>query len=67
VVATADRTSYRWVVIHPLDDVPEIKVDVSALGPMKLTLLAKIALGSLRVYLVLMLALVLYDVVKKML
>ena len=64
---TATQTPTRYIVIHPLDDVPETKVDVSALGPMKLTLSGKIALGSLQVYLVLMLALVLYDVVKKML
>ena len=64
---TVTQTPTRYIVIHPLDDVPETKVDVSALGPMKLTLSGKIALGSLQVYLVLMLALVLYDVVKKML
>jgi hypothetical protein len=52
----------RWVVIHPLDDAPEQKVDTSALGPMKMTTSVKISLLSLRVYLILMLLLVFYRV-----
>jgi hypothetical protein len=52
----------RWVVIHPLDDAPEEKVDTSALGPMRMTTSVKISLLSLRVYLIVMLLLVFYRV-----
>jgi hypothetical protein len=52
----------RWVVIHPLDDAPEEKVDTSALGPMTMTKSVKISLLSLRAYLVIMLLLVVYRV-----
>jgi len=52
----------RWVVIHPLDDAPEQKVDTSALGPMTMTTSVRISLLSLRVYLTLMLLLVFYRV-----
>jgi hypothetical protein len=52
----------RFVVIHPLDDRPEQKVDIEALGPMRLTRSVRWSLLSLRGYLILMLALVLYRV-----
>jgi hypothetical protein len=52
----------RWVVIHPLDDAPEEKVDTSALGPMTMTTSVKISLLSLRAYLIVMLLLVFYRV-----
>lgn len=52
----------RWVVIHPLDDAPEEKVDTSALGPMTMTRSVKISLLSLRAYLIIMLLLVVYRV-----
>jgi hypothetical protein len=50
----------RFIVIHPLDDVPEEKVDTDGLGPMPMTLSVRISLVSLRAYLVLMMLLVLY-------
>ena len=56
------RNDHRWVVIHPLDDAPETKVDTAALGPMKLTLSVRLSLMSLRAYLILMLLLVFYRV-----
>jgi hypothetical protein len=56
------RNDNRWVVIHPLDDAPETKVDTAALGPMKLTLSVRLSLLSLRAYLILMLLLVFYRV-----
>jgi len=56
------RNDNRWVVIHPLDDAPETKVDTAALGPMKLTLSVRLSLMSLRAYLILMLLLVFYRV-----
>ena len=56
------RGDNRWVVIHPLDDAPETKVDTSALGPMKMTRSVKLSLLSLRAYLIVMLLLVFYRV-----
>jgi hypothetical protein len=53
----------RFVVIHPLDDLPEQKVDTEALGPMPMTRSVKLSLMSLRGYLVLMMLLVVYHVV----
>jgi len=52
----------HFVVIHPLDDLPEEKVDTDALGPMPMTMSVRISLMSLRAYLVLMMLLVFYHV-----
>jgi hypothetical protein len=52
----------HYVVVHPLDDVPEEKVDTSQLGPMPMTMSVKLSLISLRAYLVLMIGLVFYHV-----
>jgi len=52
----------RFLVVHPLDDVPEEKVDTDNLGPMAMTLSVRISLLSLRGYLVLMMILVFYHV-----
>jgi hypothetical protein len=52
----------RFVVIHPLDDRPEQKVDMEQLGPMPLTTTVRLSLMSLRAYLVVMMVLVLYHV-----
>ena len=52
----------HFVVIHPLDDVPEEKVDTESLGPMTMTASVRISLLSLRAYLVLMMILVFYHV-----
>jgi hypothetical protein len=52
----------RYLVVHPLDDVPEQKVDTESLGPMPMTASVKWSLVSLRAYLVLMVALVFYRV-----
>jgi len=48
--------------VHPLDDLPESKRDVSALGPMPMTPSAKISLLALRGYLILITMLVAYHV-----
>jgi hypothetical protein len=53
----------HFVVIHPLDDVPERKVDTEGLGPMAMTPSVRISLLSLRGYLILMCLLVVYHVV----
>jgi len=50
----------HFMVIHPLDDVPEEKVDTESLGPMAMTWSVRISLVSLRAYLVSMMLLVLY-------
>ena len=52
----------HFVVVHPLDDVPEVKVDTENLGPMAMTLSVRISLLSLRAYLILMMILVFYHV-----
>lgn len=53
----------HFVVVHPLDDVPEMKVDMETLGPMSLTRCVRLSLMSLRAYLILMVLLVVYHVV----
>jgi hypothetical protein len=53
----------RYVVVHPLDDVLETKVDTEALGPMPMTRSVRFSLLSLRAYLILMVLLVVYHVV----
>ncbi|MGA2113275.1 MAG: hypothetical protein ABSH56_00825 [Bryobacteraceae bacterium] len=57
-----DRITDHFVVIHPLDDVPEAKVDTENLGPMRMTLAVRLSLLSLRAYLALMMLLVFYHV-----
>jgi hypothetical protein len=47
----------EFVVVHPLDDVPEEKVDTEHLGPMPMTRIVKICLFALRGYLLLMVGL----------
>lgn len=57
-----DVPENHFVVVHPLDDAPEQKVDTAALGPMRITPSVKMSLFALRGYLVLMMLLVLYHV-----
>jgi hypothetical protein len=52
----------HFVVVHPLDDIPERKVDTEGLGPMPMTRSVRWSLLSLRAYLILMVLLVLYHV-----
>ena len=61
-ITTVLDTQDRFVVVHPLDDVPEEKVDTENLAPMAMTTSVRISLLSLRAYLVLMMLLVLYHV-----
>ncbi len=51
-----------FLVVHPLDDVPEQKVEIAHLGPMRMTLAVRMSLLALRGYLVLMMLLLLYHV-----
>lgn len=52
----------RFVVIHPLDDEPEQKIDIASLGPMPMTRSVRFSLYSLRGYLLFMMMLVMYHV-----
>ncbi len=51
-----------FVVVHPLDDAPEQKVDSETLGSMPMTAGVRLSLLSLRGYLALMMLLVIYRV-----
>ena len=42
------------IVVHPLDDAPEEKVDLDSLGPMQISLAVRVLLCCLQVYAVLM-------------
>jgi hypothetical protein len=53
-----------FLVIHPLDDVQEQKVETKHLGPMRMTPVVRLSLLALRVYLALMMLLVLYRVLE---
>lgn len=46
----------HFVVVHPLDDRAEKKVDTSRLGPMPMTTSVKVSLMALRGYLILMMS-----------
>ena len=52
----------HFLVVHPLDDIVEEKVDTSTLGPMPITISVRLSLMALRGYLILMMLLVLYHV-----
>jgi hypothetical protein len=52
----------EFLVIHPLDDVVEQKVETKHLGPMRMTPTVRISLLALRGYLMLMMLLLLYHV-----
>ena len=49
-----------FLVVHPLDDVPELRVDTTHLGRMPMTPSVRVSLMALRAYLVFMTLLVLY-------
>ena len=57
-----NEAANHFVVVHPLDDIPERKVDTEGLGPMPMTRSVKLSLLSLRAYLILMMLLVFYHV-----
>ena len=60
MTATTERNdmepeeSVFFTIVHPLDDVPEQKVDTEYLGPMQMTRSVRLCLFALRGYLVLM-------------
>ena len=54
----------HYIVVHPLDDLPEEKVNTDGLGRMPMTTSVKLSLVSLRAYLLLMLGMVVYHVLQ---
>jgi hypothetical protein len=56
------KNQHEFVVIHPLDDKREHKVDLARLGPMPMTRVVRWSLVALRAYLILMVLLVVYHV-----
>jgi hypothetical protein len=59
-----DEALNRYIVVHPLDDLPEEKVRTEELGPMSMTRSVRWSLLSLRGYLILMCLLVLFHVLQ---
>ena len=53
-----------FAVVHPLDDEPEVKVDIEHLGPMKLTKTVRACLLALRGYLLVMFGLLVFRVLQ---
>jgi hypothetical protein len=52
----------EFLVVHPLDDLPEEKVETANLGPITMTRSVRFSLLALRAYLVFMMLLVFYHV-----
>ena len=59
---TNDHNREYFEVIHPLDDEPEQKLSYRSVGLMRMTPTVRVSLTVLRIYLVLMIALVFYRV-----
>jgi hypothetical protein len=59
-----ERERHEFVVVHPLDDLPEAKVETEHLGPMQMTRTVKICLFALRGYLLLMFGLLAFRVMQ---
>lgn len=53
-----------YLVVHPLDDIAERKIDLRDLGPMPMTPTVRWSLFTLRLYLILMIGLVLFRVAR---
>jgi hypothetical protein len=60
--AVSEVPEGHFLVVHPLDDVRETKIDTSTLGTMPMTAGVKFSLMTLRGYLILMMLLVVYHV-----
>lgn len=54
----------QFLVVHPLDDIQELKIDTGHLGPMQMTPSVRLSLLALRGYLVLMLGLLAFRVLQ---
>jgi hypothetical protein len=62
LIKTVESEPNYFLVIHPLDDIPEQKIDSDHLRPMEMTQGVRWSLISLRVYLIFMIALFMYHV-----
>ena len=60
------RAARGYTVVHPLNDVPEVKCNADHLGPIKLTPGCRIALVAVRFYLVAIMLMGAYRVVTLM-
>jgi len=58
-----EKQNKEFYVIHPMFDEPEVKYDGAELGLMKLSKGTKLALFTLRVYILLMIVLLLYHII----
>jgi hypothetical protein len=63
LIKTIEGEHNYFLVIHPLDDIPEQKIDSDRLPPMEMTQGVRWSLISLRVYLIFMIALFMYHVI----
>jgi len=63
LIKTAESEASYFLVIHPLDDIPEQKIESDHLPPMEMTRSVRWSLISLRVYLIVMIALFVYHVI----
>jgi hypothetical protein len=63
LIKTVEGEPNYYLVIHPLDDIPEQKIDSDHLPPMEMTQGVRWSLISLRVYLIFMIALFMYHVI----
>lgn len=58
------KKPHTYVVVHPLHEQEELKVDIDSLPPIKLGLAARISLKALKVYFVVAATAVSYNLVK---
>jgi hypothetical protein len=63
LISTAESDPGYFLVIHPLDDISEQKIESDHLPPMEMTRSVRWSLISLRVYLIVMIALFMYHVI----
>ena len=63
LIKTIESEPNYFLVIHPLDDIPEQKIDSDHLPPMEMTQGVRWSLISLRIYLIFMIALFMYHVI----
>jgi hypothetical protein len=63
LIKTVESEPNYFLVIHPLDDIPEQKIDSDHLPPMEITQGVRWSLISLRVYLIFMIALFMYHII----
>ena len=63
LIKTIESEPNYYLVIQPLDDIPEQKIDSDHLPPMEMTQGVRWSLISLRVYLIFMIALFMYHVI----